>query len=78
MAHQAEPYFEDAMAALQRQRAGDYTSDEELGGLYERAGRVLMQHGEEHGPIADALRASGRTRMPSAWARAVLDFLGSG
>ena len=41
-AHQGEPYFEDAVAALQDQQAGNYSSDEELAGLYEREPRLLV------------------------------------
>jgi pimeloyl-ACP methyl ester carboxylesterase len=47
MGHQGEPYFQDAMGALQRQQSGDYSSDEELAALYERAGRVFEPHGAD-------------------------------
>ena len=35
-AHAGEPWFEDALDAMQRQNAGDYYSDEELGELFAR------------------------------------------
>lgn len=57
--HRHEPYFEDALAALQDQQAGRYASDEELAALYERAGPVLAPLGEDIAPLADAFRAAG-------------------
>ena len=57
--HQEQPYFEDAIAALQDQQAGNYANDEELAALYERAGPVLAPVGEDITPIADAYRAAG-------------------
>jgi proline iminopeptidase len=57
--HQGQPYFEDALAALQDQQAGNYSSDEELIALYERAGPVLAPLGEDIAPVADAFRAAG-------------------
>jgi pimeloyl-ACP methyl ester carboxylesterase len=58
-AHQGQPYFQDAIAALQEQQAGNYSTDEELVALYERAGPVLGALGDDITPIADAFRASG-------------------
>lgn len=59
MGHQDEPYFRDAMDALQKQQSGDYSSDEELGALYERAGRVFVLHGIDLEAIARSLGESG-------------------
>jgi pimeloyl-ACP methyl ester carboxylesterase len=57
--HQGQPYFEDAIAALQDQQAGNYASDEELVGLYERAGQVLMPLGADIEPVGRVLLAAG-------------------
>jgi proline iminopeptidase len=57
--HRNEPYFEDAIAALQDQQAGKYASDEQLAALYERAGPVLAPLGEDIAPLSDAFRAAG-------------------
>jgi proline iminopeptidase len=57
--HQGQPYFEDALAALQDQQAGRYASDAELIALYERAGPVLAPLGEDIAPVAEAFRAAG-------------------
>jgi proline iminopeptidase len=57
--HRGQPYFQDALAALQAQQAGNYESDEELIALYARAGPLYASVGEDIAPIADALRASG-------------------
>jgi pimeloyl-ACP methyl ester carboxylesterase len=56
--HHGQPYFEDAIAALQDQQAGNYASDAELLALYERAGRVLMPLGTDIEPVGRALRAA--------------------
>lgn len=56
--HHGQPYFEDAIAALQDQQAGNYDSDEELVALYERAGPVLAPLGHDITPVAEALRAA--------------------
>jgi proline iminopeptidase len=57
--HQGQPYFGDAVAALQEQQAGNYSSDEELIALYERAGPVFAPLGEDIAPVASAFRKSG-------------------
>ena len=57
--HHDQPYFEDAIAALQDQQAGNYTTDEELIALYERAGPVLAPLGHDITPVVVALRAAG-------------------
>jgi pimeloyl-ACP methyl ester carboxylesterase len=57
--HKGEPYFEDGVAALQAQQAGEYSSDEELISLYERAGPLFAPRGEDVTPVIEALRAAG-------------------
>jgi len=57
--HHGQPYFEEAIAALQDQQAGSYGSDQELAALYERAGPVFVPLGEDITPVADAFRAAG-------------------
>jgi len=64
--HRGQPYFEDAMAALQAHQAGEYETDEELADLYRRESVLFAQPGadlSEHygalvpaGTNADALR----------------------
>jgi pimeloyl-ACP methyl ester carboxylesterase len=58
-AHVGQPYFADAMAALEAQQAGRYGSDTELAALYERAGAVLVPPGGDIEPIAAAFRSGG-------------------
>jgi pimeloyl-ACP methyl ester carboxylesterase len=57
--HRGQPYFEDSIAALQDQQAGNYANDGELMALYERAGRVLMPLGADPEPIRRGLTAAG-------------------
>jgi proline iminopeptidase len=57
--HQGQPYFEDGVAALMEQQAGNYSNDQELADLFVRAGSVLVPPGEDIAPIADAFRRSG-------------------
>ena len=57
--HEGQPYFEDAVAALRDQQAGNYSTDAELWALYERAGPVLAPPGTDITPVFDGLRASG-------------------
>jgi proline iminopeptidase len=57
--HQGQPYFEDGVAALMEQQAGNYSNDQQLADLYVRAGSVLVSPGEDIEPIADAFRRSG-------------------
>jgi proline iminopeptidase len=57
--HRSEPYFGDAIAALQDQQAGNYAGDDELIALYERAGPVLAPVGVDIAPVVDAFRAAG-------------------
>jgi pimeloyl-ACP methyl ester carboxylesterase len=57
--HRGQPYFEDAIAARMEQQAGNYSNDEELIALYQRAGPVLMPPGVDISPIVDAFRRSG-------------------
>jgi proline iminopeptidase len=57
--HRGRPYFEDALAALLQQQAGQYSNDAELIALYDRAGPLLGRLGEDITPVADALRGAG-------------------
>ena len=57
--HRDQPYFADAVAALEAQQAGAYASDADLAALFERAGPVLVPLGEDISPVAGAFRASG-------------------
>jgi proline iminopeptidase len=57
--HQGRPYFEDAVAALADQQAGNYADDEELAALYARAGRVLAPVGADLEAVAEVYRAGG-------------------
>ena len=57
--HQGQPYFEDAIAALQAQQAGSYATDDELVALYQRAVAVMAPVGADISPIAEAFRRSG-------------------
>ena len=58
-AHRGQPYFEDAMAALQDQQAGNYATDDELAALYERAEAVFAAPGQDLTPVAKMFRAAG-------------------
>jgi proline iminopeptidase len=57
--HQGQPYFEEAVAALRNQQAGNYADDGELAALYERGGRLFAPVGADMTPVADAFRAAG-------------------
>ena len=59
MAHQDQPYFQDALAALMDQQAGKYETDEELWALYARAGQIMGPPGGDMTPIAEAFTRSG-------------------
>jgi proline iminopeptidase len=56
--HQGQPYFEDALAALQAHQAGAYATDEELADLYRRESVLFAQPGadlsEHYGALAPA------------------------
>jgi len=58
-AHFGRPYFEEAVAALQEQQAGNYDGDDELIALYMRAGPVLVPPGADLTAVADAFRRAG-------------------
>jgi pimeloyl-ACP methyl ester carboxylesterase len=58
-AHQGEPYFQDAMAAMQRQQADDFSSDEELGALYEAAPPLFAPHGVDSSAVIERLKQAG-------------------
>ena len=57
--HAGEPYFADAVAALEDQQAGRYADDAELAALYERMGPVLMPPGRDVEPVAAVFRKAG-------------------
>jgi pimeloyl-ACP methyl ester carboxylesterase len=59
VSHRDQPYFADAVAALQDQQAGRYAGDDELLRLYERASRVFARVGEDLAPTIAAFRAGG-------------------
>jgi len=55
--HQAEPWYEDALAALQAEQAGEFSSDEELGELSIREFPFYFAHfGEQERAYLDTLR----------------------
>jgi len=56
-AHKDEPWYEDALAALQAEQAGDFSSDEELGELAIREFPFYFAHfGEKEQAYLDTLR----------------------
>jgi pimeloyl-ACP methyl ester carboxylesterase len=56
--HEAEPWYEDALAALQAELAGDFSSDQELGELAMREFPFYFAHfGEKERAYLDTLRA---------------------
>jgi proline iminopeptidase len=56
-AHEAEPWYEDALAALQAEQAGDFSSDEELGELAIREFPFYFAHfGDKEQAYLDTLR----------------------
>ena len=55
--HEAEPWYEDALAALQAEQAGDFSSDEELGELAMREFPFYFANfGEKEQAYLDTLR----------------------
>ena len=58
--HRGEPYFEDAMQALQAHRRGEYADDEELGELRRRESRLFAPVGVAPGDVAAVGEALGR------------------
>jgi len=60
--HHGQPYFEDAMAALQAHQRGEYRDDEELGELRRRESPLFAPVGVDRRDIAavgEALRRAG-------------------
>jgi proline iminopeptidase len=57
--HRDQPYFADALAALQDQQAGKYDSDAALWALYERAGPLMAPVGADSTAVVEAFRAAG-------------------
>jgi proline iminopeptidase len=58
--HHGQPYFEDAMQALQAHQRGEYRDDEELGELRRRESRLFAPVGTDPGDIATVGAALGR------------------
>jgi pimeloyl-ACP methyl ester carboxylesterase len=55
--HEAEPWYEDALAALQAEQAGEFSTDEELGELAIREFPFYFAHfGEKERAYLDTLR----------------------
>jgi pimeloyl-ACP methyl ester carboxylesterase len=59
-AHHGQPYFEDAMAALQAHQRGEYRDDEELGELRRREWPLFAPVGIDPGDLAAVGEALGR------------------
>jgi proline iminopeptidase len=58
--HHGQPYFEDAMQALQAHQRGEYNSDEELGEVRRRESRLFAPVGVDPGDLAALGEALGR------------------
>jgi proline iminopeptidase len=57
--HQDQPYFADAMAALQAHQAGEYETDEERARLYERESPLFAPLGADSADVMVTLARSG-------------------
>jgi len=57
--HQGQPYFDDAMDALQAHQEGRYASDEEFAALYQREWRLFAPVGADATLVLDALGRAG-------------------
>ena len=57
--HVEQPYFADAMAALELHHQGRYATDHELADLYRRESPLFMPVGFDLEPMARALQAAG-------------------
>jgi pimeloyl-ACP methyl ester carboxylesterase len=87
--HAGQPYFDDALAALQAHHAGEYADDAELQALYRREWRLFMPVGTDpqtdpvvaamraSGPNADALRHFNARVAPAMDQRALLPRIGA-
>jgi proline iminopeptidase len=58
--HHGQPYFDDAMQALQAHQRGEYANDEELGDLRRRESRLFAPVGTDPGAIASVGEVLGR------------------
>jgi proline iminopeptidase len=58
--HHGQPYFDDAMQALQAHQRGEYADDEELGELRRRESRLFAPVGVDPGAVAAVGEALGR------------------
>jgi pimeloyl-ACP methyl ester carboxylesterase len=85
--HAGQPYFEDAMQALQAHQEGRYANDAELAGLYGREWPLFVPLGFDAGPAfealihagtnADALRHFNERVAPAMDQRSLLQAIGS-
>ena len=57
--HAGQPYFEDAIRALQAHQDGRYANDAELAALYGREWPLFVPLGFDAGPAFEALRHAG-------------------
>jgi pimeloyl-ACP methyl ester carboxylesterase len=57
--HRGQPYFEDALEALEIHQQGRYSSDEEVADLFRRDWRLQLAPHIDYGPIADGLARAG-------------------
>jgi proline iminopeptidase len=57
--HRGQPYFDDALAALEDHQAGRYANDEELRALYAREWRLLVPRGIDGQGVAAGLARAG-------------------
>jgi pimeloyl-ACP methyl ester carboxylesterase len=57
--HRGQPYFDDAMEALEAHRQGRYSSDEELADLFRRDWRLQVAPEVDYGPIGEGLAKAG-------------------
>jgi pimeloyl-ACP methyl ester carboxylesterase len=57
--HRGQPYFEDAMEALEAHQQGRYSSDEELTELFRRDWRLQLAPEVDYEPIVESLSKAG-------------------
>jgi pimeloyl-ACP methyl ester carboxylesterase len=61
--HHGQPYFDDAMAALQAHQRGEYADDEELGDVRRRESRLFAPVGTDPSAIAAVGQTLARAGM---------------
>jgi pimeloyl-ACP methyl ester carboxylesterase len=59
MSHQGQPYFEDAMDALQAHQRGQFDDDAQLAELYRRESPLFAPVGADMTLVGDAMRLAG-------------------